>query len=49
MVQAKKYSVALTEKGQLYVWGLKSGFGVPKLVRSKTEGFLEMVDVCICS
>ena len=32
MVQAKKYSLALTDSGEMYVWGLKAGFGAPKKV-----------------
>jgi len=27
MIQAKKYSLALTESGGMYVWGIKSNFG----------------------
>ena len=32
MVQAKKYSLALTDAGDMYVWGLKAGFGAPKKI-----------------
>ena len=37
-VKAKKYSVAVTESGEMFVWGLRNGFGPPKQVRSKSEG-----------
>lgn len=34
LIQAKKYSLALTESGDMYVWGLRPNFGLPKLVKS---------------
>ena len=33
-MQAKKYSLAITDSGEMFVWGLKSGFGAPKRVNS---------------
>jgi len=49
MVQAKKYSLALTEKGDMYVWGLKAGFGAPKKIRSHKAPKVEVVDARIGS
>ena len=47
MVKAKKYSLALTDKGEVYIWGLKTGFGAPKKVASESEGALSIVDACL--
>jgi len=33
-VQAKKYSLAITDAGEMYIWGVKNGFGVPKQIKS---------------
>jgi alpha-tubulin suppressor-like RCC1 family protein len=45
MVQAKKYSVALTECGEMYIWGLRPGFGAPKKLRTHGKSDLAVVDV----
>lgn len=45
MIQAKKYSLALTDSGDMYVWGLKNNFGAPKLVRSEQKYEMEVIDI----
>jgi alpha-tubulin suppressor-like RCC1 family protein len=45
MVQAKKFSLALTERGDMYIWGLKAGFGAPKRLRGSKISDVEVVDV----
>ncbi len=44
MVQAKKYSLALTDSGEMYVWGIKSGFGSPKRIKGQTISDREVID-----
>lgn len=43
MVQAKKYSLAITDSGEMYVWGLKTGFGAPKQIKSNDMN-VEVID-----
>ena len=44
MVQAKKYSLALTDSGEMYVWGLRGGFGAPRQVKGLPTSDLEVID-----
>lgn len=45
LIQAKKYSLALTDSGDMYVWGLKNTFGAPKIVRSDEKNEVEVIDI----
>ncbi len=44
-MQAKKYSLALTDSGDMYVWGLKSNFGAPKQIKSDERCEVEVIDI----
>jgi|LakMenEpi03Aug12_release.lakeMendotaPanAssembly.Ray.scaffolds.fasta_scaffold486673_2 hypothetical protein len=37
LIQAKKYSLALTDSGDMYIWGVKSNFGQPKMIKSNEK------------
>lgn len=45
LIQAKKYSLALTDSGDMYVWGLKNTFGAPKVIRSEQKYEVEVIDI----
>lgn len=45
LIQAKKYSLALTDSGDMYVWGLKNTFGAPKIIRSDEKNEVEVIDI----
>lgn len=47
LIQAKKYSLALTDSGDMYVWGLKNTFGAPKIIRSDEKSEVEVIDIRI--
>ena len=34
MIQARKFSAALTDRGEIYIWGFKSNVGGPKLIKN---------------
>jgi hypothetical protein len=45
LIQAKKYSLALTDAGDMYVWGLRSNFGTAKMIRSEEKYETEVIDI----
>jgi alpha-tubulin suppressor-like RCC1 family protein len=49
LIQAKKYSLALTDSGDMYIWGLRPNFGLPKLVKSEEKYEVEVIDIRVSS
>lgn len=45
LIQAKKYSMALTDEGEMYVWGVRTNFGKPKLIQSYQRNHIEVIDI----